>query len=280
VDATLSLFSDARNAQIPPQIPVRMSSREIAKLTGKDHKHVLRDIRAMLCDLYPRPGIDPSTLSFEEKGAANSLDSIAQKQAIENKGLTMSRDNLGDISEILLPKRETLVLISGYRVDLRARIIDRWQELETQLAGPALVDLTDPGTAALALAERYRQYAAEYQLRQQREREIEALEKQKAIMAPKAQIADRIATADGLHTMLEAAKILQTGRTRLFVLLRLKQIFITDNLPYQRYIELGYFVVKEKTYFEGGFEHLYSQVLVTGKGLNWLARLIDNDVMS
>lgn len=89
-----------------------MSSREIAELTGKEHRHVLADIRKM----------------FEELGetsagfSADLPDAYGRPQPAFN-----------------LPKRETLILVSGYNVGMRAKIIDRWQELEAQPAKPPVI---------------------------------------------------------------------------------------------------------------------------------------------
>jgi Rha family phage regulatory protein len=96
-----------------------MSTREIAELTGKEHRNVLRDTRAMLYELEEVQG---GRLSFE------------QSYLNEQNRL---------MPEFLLPKRETLILVSGYSVELRARIIDRWQELEKAQAAPQ-VSLSDP----------------------------------------------------------------------------------------------------------------------------------------
>ena len=80
-----------------------MSSLEIAELTGKRHDNVLVDIENMLDEM--------------EVGHLKFQDSYLSKQ---NKKL--KRYNL--------PKRECLILISGYSVKLRTKIIDRWIELE------------------------------------------------------------------------------------------------------------------------------------------------------
>jgi Rha family phage regulatory protein len=84
----------------------KMSSREIAELTGKEHRNVMRDIRDMLEQLRAAGG---GLLNFER----TYRDSQNKEQP-----------------EFLLPKRECLILVSGYSVLLRTRIIDRWSELE------------------------------------------------------------------------------------------------------------------------------------------------------
>ena len=81
-----------------------MSSLEIAKLTGKRHDNVMRDIRVMLENLG-----EGDAFRFE----VMYKDAYGRDQKCYN-----------------LPKRECLILAGGYDVVLRASIIDRWAELE------------------------------------------------------------------------------------------------------------------------------------------------------
>ena len=119
---TLSIRPDRFN-----QAPT-MSSREIAELTGKDHKNVLADIREILDTLL----INCADFSAQYKDASGKMNPM-----------------------FVLPKRETLILVSGYSVAMRAKIIDRWQELETKAAKHAfaLPDFTNPAAAARAWAD-------------------------------------------------------------------------------------------------------------------------------
>lgn len=99
-----------------------MSSREIAELTGKEHKDVMRDARTMLEQL------GMTSAQF----CAHLPDSYGRPQPVFN-----------------LPKDLTLTLVAGYSVPLRHRIVTRLQELEAQVSRPvaALPNFTDPAEA-------------------------------------------------------------------------------------------------------------------------------------
>ena len=90
-----------------------MSSLEIAELTDKEHRNVMRDIRKMLDEMG-----EGGVLKFEH---------------------THQNPQNGQTYPIFrLPKRECLILVSGYDVPLRAKIIDRWVELEAMVAAQSV----------------------------------------------------------------------------------------------------------------------------------------------
>ena len=89
-----------------------MTSREIAELTGKRHKHVLRDIEVMLDEL----GL--SCIDF----AVALPDSYGRMKPC-----------------FQLPKRETLILLTRNPSPMCQRVIDRWEAWETDKATPAAV---------------------------------------------------------------------------------------------------------------------------------------------
>ncbi|EJO5052877.1 Rha family transcriptional regulator [Pseudomonas aeruginosa] len=116
--------------------PVTMSSREITELTGKQHKHVIRDIREML-------------------------------DALEKDGPVLGhvredKDSRGYTENFHLDRELTETLVTGYSIPLRHKVIRRLHELEEQVAQPAIPQ-TLPEALRLAadLAEECQQLAAE-----------------------------------------------------------------------------------------------------------------------
>ncbi|MDH1337435.1 phage antirepressor KilAC domain-containing protein [Comamonas thiooxydans] len=89
----------------PVAVPLTMSSRDIAELTGKELGHVNRDIRAMLDGLEDDP----------------ELEHVREDQ-----------DGRGYTTAFHLGRELTYTLLAGYSVVLRRRVIARWQELEAQ----------------------------------------------------------------------------------------------------------------------------------------------------
>lgn len=96
-----------------------MSSKEIAELTGKRPADVIRDVWVMLESLYNI-----------KKDNADLRHLKNQKVAVID-GVITCFDNRGYVSEFLLDRRHTEILITGYDVVRRASVIDRWFSLES-----------------------------------------------------------------------------------------------------------------------------------------------------
>ena len=86
---------------------------------------------------------------------------------------------------------------------------------------------------------------------------------------PKVEYYDGVSDATNYHSLGDTAKLIGLGRNNFMKELRSQEILMKNNTPYQRYIDSGYFVVKERTY-GGDFMFLSKTTFVTGKGIQWL----------
>lgn len=112
-----------------------------------------------------------------------------------------------------------------------------------------LPNFADPVAAARAWADKEEARLIAEAKMEQEKAEKEIAQKQLAEAKPKAEFHDNVVATDDLMSVNAAAKILNTGEYRLFAALRTAKILFSDytmrNLPYQKYIDSGYFKVKE-----------------------------------
>lgn len=214
--------------------PQTMSTLEIADLTGKRHDNVMVDVRNMLFQL----GKEDLTFQGCYRGG-----------------------NGKDLPCYRLPQRECLILVSGYSIPMRAKIVDRWQELERREQAPA-INLNDPA-------------ALRGLLLTHTEKVIE-LQGQLAAQAPKLEAYGRIAEADGSLCVRDAAKSLQLRPVDLKTYLVAnrwiyKRPGTKEWCAYQARIITGLLTHKVTTVpHDDGHDRIRTQVRITPKGLGRL----------
>lgn len=209
-----------------------MSSREIAELTGKDHSHVMRDIRDIVVQMEQNPDLDFACKSSTYVG----LNGQAYPQ-------------------YELDKDSTYCLIAGYSAVLRMKIIKRWQELEQQVEKPRL-----PQTYLEALKE----LVAVTEVAEQQAKKIEQDK-------PLVTFAETVTNSTDCIAVGDLAKVvsdqnIKIGRNKLFQWLRDNEYLGSDNKPYQKYVDQGLFNLIEQTYKTPYGDKISFKTLVTGKG--------------
>lgn len=209
-----------------------MTSREIADLTGSTHDNVLKTVRHLI-----------------EKGVVSG-----------NATPYVHPQNGQTYSEFRLNYRDTMVVVSGYSVEMRAKIIDRWQALE---AGATPVNaLNDP--AAL------RQMLLGYT------EKVIALESTIKEQAPKVEYANALIHATGTTTIGDVAKSIGAPVMKMHRALKKKGVILKNNAPAAQYVTKGYFEEATTSYeTKTKGVQIGHTARVTGRGIEFLRRFFE-----
>ncbi|WP_443699249.1 phage antirepressor KilAC domain-containing protein [Pseudomonas sp.] len=221
-------------------LPVTMSSREIADLVSSRHDSVKR-----------------------------TIERLAEKGFIGTPPVVEYLDGLGRPAiQYQVGKRDSFVVVAQLSPSFTATLVDRWQELEEQVARPFQI----PATYAEAL-----QIAAD-QAKENQHLQLVILKQ-----APKVAAIKRLAAAEGAICITDAAKHLQVRPKVLFDYLALNR-WIYRRGGSSRWIGMepritsGFLVHKVtslKPDAETGAERAAFQPLITPKGL---ARLAEKNI--
>lgn len=212
-----------------------MTSREIATITGKPHNDVLKAIRAMESAWYK---ITKGNFSLSEY-----TDSTGRK-------LPMYQ----------LTKTECLYIATKFNDEARAKLVIRWEELETKERQnvPALPQTYLEALKALVLSEEQKQ--------------VLALENES--MKPKADYFDTLVERGSNLNLRDTAKMIGVSERFFIEYLLLNGYLYRDAKrklkPIAKYVG-KYFVLKE--WVRG--ENTGSQTLVTVEGKNRFYKLIN-----
>ena len=107
---------------------------------------------------------------------------------------------------------------------------------------------------------------------------IEGLKSQLLEMKPKADFFDAVSDSKTAISMNEVAKVLNIkgyGRNNLFEFLRENKVLDRWNVPYQRYVDNGWFRVIEQHYQKNGEPIVTTKTLAYQKGVDGIRKMIE-----
>ncbi|SAM35783.1 putative phage-encoded protein [Pseudomonas sp. 1 R 17] len=217
-----------------------------------------------------------SSREIAELVEARHNDVIATIERLFSKGLLRSdrksrRESTGGrpIEVYDLSERDTHLVIAGYSDEHRARVIDRWQDLESKVVGQLHIPTNFADALQLA-ADVAKQNASLQQVIQQQ--------------APKVQAFERLAGTHGSICITTAAKQLGVGPLKLFKWLSdnrwiYRRAAFSAWSAYQPRLTAGLLEHKLVKVGKGSEEDLkvVEQVMVTRKGITTLAEQLQGN---
>lgn len=109
--------------------------------------------------------------------------------------------------------------------------------------------------------------------------QIEKLKLENSKLKPKAEFYDTVASTEDLMSMGDVAKLLDMGigRNKLFAFLRNKGVLRPNNVPYQRYVDAGYFKLVESKVANGESTMVFTATFVKQRGIDYIRKLIKDE---
>lgn len=188
----------------------------------------------------------------------------------DEKGLRLIQTPGGPQEMVVVNEPGLYVLILGSRKP-EAKTFKRWITHEVipaiRRTGIYSTQYQIPRTYAEAL----RLAAEQAEMIERQQRELEAAK-------PKVEFFDAVASSRDAIQIGDAAKVLGIpglGRNKLFAFLREKGILMHNNVPYQEYVDRGYFrVIEQKWTTPDGETRISIKTLVYQRGLDFIRRLL------
>ncbi|EOA2588883.1 phage antirepressor KilAC domain-containing protein, partial [Escherichia coli] len=188
------------------------------------------------------------------------IEKVVDELEGETYTKSVGRKNGANIDIITMTFKQALRVAARESKAVRRSLIDKLEELQQASTASPAIPQTLPEALRLAaeLAEQKMQ-----------------LEQQLVAAAPKVDFADRVSVAKGI-LIGNFAKVVGLKQNALFVWLRENGILIASggrkNVPFQQYINAGYFTVKEVVLDDEDGYQIRLTPQLTGKGQQWLTR--------
>ncbi|WP_140252050.1 phage antirepressor KilAC domain-containing protein, partial [Escherichia coli] len=188
------------------------------------------------------------------------IEKVVDELEGETYTKSVGRKNGANIDIITMTFKQALRVAARESKAVRRSLIDKLEELQQASTASPAIPQTLPEALRLAaeLAEQKMQ-----------------LEQQLVAAAPKVDFADRVSGAKGI-LIGNFAKVVGLKQNALFAWLRGNGILIASggrkNVPFQQYINAGYFTVKEVVLDDEDGYQIRLTPQLTGKGQQWLTR--------
>lgn len=233
---------------------VLASSREVAEKFGKRHSDVIRSIK-------------------------NLIENDSTQNCVQCFRRSIYKDETGKSNKMYMMNRDGFTfLVMGFTGksanEWKWKYINAFNQMEEKLKSGN--QLSEEERLKLQL---FSKDASEVAYAHNRLVELATapLVSQIEEQEPLVHFANKVSDSTNLISMGRMAKMLKEdhidiGRNRLFLWLRNNGILMKDNIPYQKYIDNGYFAVKESTYDTSDETKTSQTTYVTGKGQIYITK--------